>query len=304
MRARSILLVSSLALLSLTSIAAANPPAPVGGGGPSASAPAYDPTADYKAGIDAMLKNDYRAANRHFDNVLNALPRDSNVLLLSGLAKAGANDMRGAQRAYERSVRADQKNVDARRELGLLYAKNGDAKKAGQELAALKTQLTACNSACPNADKLKVAVNALETAIATPKPAAAAPSSMIFANAKTGDASYLTAIGLVNTHRYEEAIAQLKTAELAFGPHPDVLTYLGFSNRKLGRLDEAERYYQAALKVAPEHKGATEYYGELKIERGDLAGAKQMLARLTEICAFGCAEEQELRRWLDAAERS
>ena len=53
--------------------------------------------------------------------------------------------------------------------------------------------------------------------------------------------------------------------------------------------------------VAPNHKGATEYFGELKVERGDLAGARQMLARLETICHFGCAEAEELRRWIDGA---
>ena len=48
------------------------------------------------------------------------------------------------------------------------------------------------------------------------------------------------------------------------------------------------------------HIGATEYYGELKVARGDVAGARLMLARLDKICAFGCADAEELRRWIDA----
>jgi len=79
-----------------------------------------------------------------------------------------------------------------------------------------------------------------------------------------------------------------------------VLTYLGFSNRKLGRYDVAENYYRQALAAAPNHKGATEYYGELLVERGDLAGAERMLARLDSLCTFGCAEAEELRRWVEA----
>ena len=51
-----------------------------------------------------------------------------------------------------------------------------------------------------------------------------------------------------------------------------MLTYLGFANRKLGHYDLAESYYRQALAAAPNHKGATEYYGEMMIERGDMAG--------------------------------
>ena len=94
---------------------------------------------------------------------------------------------------------------------------------------------------------------------------------------------------LRNEGRYEEAIASLERAQASFGAHPDILTYLGFANRKLHRYAIAERYYREALAAAPTHKGATEYYGELMVERGDIAGARTMLARLDSFCTFGCA---------------
>ncbi|MEM9575138.1 MAG: tetratricopeptide repeat protein, partial [Pseudomonadota bacterium] len=90
----------------------------------------------------------------------------------------------------------------------------------------------------------------------------------------------------------------------SFGPHPDVLTYIGFANRKMKRFDVAENYYQRALTVAPNHLGAIEYYGELKVERGDLQGAKAHLARLEKLCQFGCYEAEELRRWIAQAQSS
>ena len=73
----------------------------------------------------------------------------------------------------------------------------------------------------------------------------------------------------INEHRYQEAIDELQRAKATFGAHPDVLTYLGFASRKLHCYDVAEAYYRQALAVAPNHKGATEYYGELMVERGD-----------------------------------
>jgi tetratricopeptide (TPR) repeat protein len=115
-----------------------------------------------------------------------------------------------------------------------------------------------------------------------------------------GDAAYLVAVGLINEGKYEAAIASLQDAKATFGAHPDILTYLGFANRKLGRFDVAESYYRQALASAPTHRGATEYYGELMVERGNLKGAKHMLAKLEAQCSFGCAEADELRRWIDA----
>ena len=121
---------------------------------------------------------------------------------------------------------------------------------------------------------------------------------LLFASAAAGDHAYLDAVSLIHEGRYEQAIASLERARASFGAHPDILTYLGFANRKLHRYDVAERYYRAALAAAPRHKGATEYYGELMVERGNLAGARQMLAKLDTICTFGCAEAEELRQWI------
>ena len=39
------------------------------------------------------------------------------------------------------------------------------------------------------------------------------------------------------------------------------------------------------------------------VERGDLPGAKAMLAKLDNWCTFGCAEADELRRWIAAKGR-
>jgi tetratricopeptide (TPR) repeat protein len=124
------------------------------------------------------------------------------------------------------------------------------------------------------------------------------------AQAITADAVYVQAVSLINEKRYEEAIAQLDNALWAAGPHPDILTYLGFANRKLHKYDVAEGYYQAALSIAPKHRGALEYYGELKLERGNVAGAKAHLAQLETICGFGCHEADELRRWIKEAATS
>ena len=78
-----------------------------------------------------------------------------------------------------------------------------------------------------------------------------------------------------------------------------MLTYQGFANRKLGNYDVAISYYSAALKLAPDHRGANEYLGEYYVETGQTAKAKQQLVKLEKICAFGCEQAEELRRWID-----
>jgi tetratricopeptide (TPR) repeat protein len=177
----------------------------------------------------------------------------------------------------------------------------GDKAGAEATLAALQAKASACAETCPTAAELKVAVDAVAAALSGAPTASLAPDhSLVFASAKAGDALYLDAVAQINERRYEDAIGTLKAAQASFGPHPDILTYLGFANRKLKRFDVAESYYLAALAVAPSHRGATEYYGELMVERGDLAGARLKLAALDTQCRFGCAEAEELRRWIAA----
>ena len=276
-----------------------------GGGGavPSSSAPSYDPAAEYRKGVEALQANDFSAASRAFGRVVDAAPKNAYAFYMLGLAKAGQQDLKAARKAYEKAVKLDSAMVPARRELGVTLAKLGDPARAQAQLEELKAREATCAGSCAQSADLKAAVGAVEAAIATPAPTAGLDSapSLLFASAAAGDGAYLEAVGLINEGRYDAAIASLRRAEAAFGPHPDVLTYLGFANRKLGRLDVAEGYYQAALAAAPSHRGATEYYGELKVERGDLAGAEAMLAQLETMCRFGCAEAEELRRWIDAA---
>jgi tetratricopeptide (TPR) repeat protein len=302
---RNALLASTAAFALLTTMGTVLADGGGGGGGgfslPSESAPRYDPTKDYQAGIAALQANNFEEADRLFTRVLRETPRDVPTLLLSGAAKTGKNDLRGALGAYERALRANRNHIMARREYAVTLVKLGDRDKATAELNTLKERATTCAETCRDAAELKTAITAVETALApSGSTSLEIAPSMDFAPAGTADQAYLDAIGLINEARYVDALDSLEAARFALGPHPDVLTYLGFTYRKMGDYAMAETYYQQALAIAPDHLGATEYYGELKVERGDLAGARQMLARLDALCTFGCPQAEELRRWIEA----
>jgi tetratricopeptide (TPR) repeat protein len=297
---QTVIFASLLLAASSTSLIAAG-----GGGGgggfsaPSESAPRYDPAEEYRKGIAALQAKDFKAAKTAFDRVTSAAPKDANSQYLAGLSREGLNDWKGARKNFERAAKLDPSLIRAWRELGVSNARLGDAAKASAVIAGLKAKAGTCGTTCPQASELAEATKAVEAALAGKPTAAVSPSqSLLFAS--TGDAFYLEAVSLINERRYDDAIASLKSAQGAFGPHPDILTYLGFANRKLGRFDQAETYYRAALSVAPHHRGATEYYGELMVERGDLVGARAKLAELDTQCRFGCYEAEELRRWIVA----
>jgi tetratricopeptide (TPR) repeat protein len=274
---------------------------------PSVSAPSYDPAVEYAKGIEAMKLGKFKDAEKAFDRVLSVNPKHAQTNFLAGLARAEQGNIKGARRYYEKAVKNDDNMIRAHQELAITHVKLGETDKAKTILETLKQRATACADTCPQAADLRAAVPAVEAAI-TPTPAAASPttqtqnnSDLLVVSAEKGDRAYLDAVALINEKQYEAAIVQLNLSSQQFGPHPDILTYLGFANRKLGRFDIAEDYYRQALAAAPNHLGATEYYGELMLERGDLAGAQRMLSKLENTCGFGCAQADELRRWIIAA---
>ena len=99
----------------------------------------------------------------------------------------------------------------------------------------------------------------------------------------------------IKAEKYDQAIKQLQAANDTSSA--DWNNLMGYSLRKKQPPDlvGAEKYYQAALKIDPNHRGALEYYGMLKLINNDLTGAEALLARLDKICTFGCEEYSDLK---------
>lgn len=273
-----------------------------GGGGmdmPSQSMPSYDPAAEYSKGAAAYQAKDYKTAASAFKRVVDAVPKHAPAQYLLGSSYLQLGDAKKAKKPLEAAVKQDPTMVDAQRDLGIAYATLGEAAKAAAQREALSAMKTACGAGCATSASLDAALAALDAALAG-RPQALGPTRPLLPSSET-DQAYVEAVGLINEGRYETAIATLEAAVWSAGPHPDLLTYLGFANRKLHRYDAARAWYEEALAIAPTHRGALEYYGELKLELGDAAGARAHLARLDALCGFGCQQADELRGWIERA---
>lgn len=104
---------------------------------------------------------------------------------------------------------------------------------------------------------------------------------------------YIQAKVLAKDGQYAKALTMLK--QLNMPKSANVLTYIGFTTRKLGRVDEGMGYYKQALAIKPTHKGANEYLGEAYLQKGDLASAKKQLVKLASICGTSCEEYLDLK---------
>jgi tetratricopeptide (TPR) repeat protein len=109
--------------------------------------------------------------------------------------------------------------------------------------------------------------------------------------------AYEAAVVLIKAGKYDEGIVKLKAIKAS---NPDIDNELGYAYRKSGKWDDAVRHYEAALKVDPGHVGALEYYGEYFVWKGDLAKARDHLAKIEKACGSkSCSGYKELASAID-----
>lgn len=265
-----------------------------------------DPARAYQAGLSALQAHDYGEAIRQFRTVRRSMPRDGAVNYVLGLAYLGNADTANARRAFERASEAADAPAATWLQLGLIYIELGDRTRAQAQRDALAQLLSACDAGCGAARRAQLQaahdqLNAVLEAQTAPS-ANPATTGWNFPSLEEGRLAYAEAVGHINQERYDEALDALARARAAVGPNADILNYMGFASRKVGRLDEALSFYRQALRLEPNHLGATEYLGELYLQMGDLERATSQLAQLDRLCTYGCAQREELQHWIEHAQ--
>lgn len=124
----------------------------------------------------------------------------------------------------------------------------------------------------------------------------ATPGHAAMGDPAPNDPPWLTAARAdLKAQRFEQMAEALRAANATSSA--DWHNLLGYALRKKTPPDltAAEVHYKRALEIEPKHRLALEYYGELFLMKGDLAGAEAMLARLDKACFFGCEELRDLK---------
>ena len=111
------------------------------------------------------------------------------------------------------------------------------------------------------------------------------------------DSIYAHGRNLARAGQYNDAIRVLYLASDQSDPR--VLNYLGYSNRKLGNMDNALKYYHAAVASNPDFSLVREYLGEAYIQLGMLEKAREQLTQIERICgAQTCREYSMLSKYM------
>lgn len=266
-----------------------------GGSGDLSQAQTIDPVVEYKKGVKYLQAEKYRKAEKAFRKVLKVDRKNPATNYALGLAYLGQDKFKKAVKGFSKALKYDPEMIEAMGRLGYAYNKLGESALAAEQKQLLLDKQTACGE-CDKATAIAEAITIIDGSSAN------LYDLNDLLNTGAADLAYINAVGLINRGDYSQALSLLATAAKAFGPHPDILTYQGFANRKMGLSAKAYIFYQAALTVDPNHRGANEYLGEFFVETGDLPAAKDQLAKLNDICQFGCEEAEELNRWIIAAE--
>ena len=90
---------------------------------------------------------------------------------------------------------------------------------------------------------------------------------------------------------YFQAFTKLEKAHKKNKKDPDILNYMGFTSRKIGNFEVAEKFYLQGLSIKPNHNGINEYLGELYVQTNRIDKANERLAILKNC---NCDEYKEL----------
>src|SRR6266850_2444098 len=84
----------------------------------------------------------------------------------------------------------------------------------------------------------------------------------------------------------------------------DAYNWLGYATRKNGNPSASLPLYQKALAIDPKHRGAHEYIGEAYLMLDNLPKAKEHLSALNSLCMITCGEYRDLKRAVEAYEKT
>src|SRR5215471_18330287 len=121
---------------------------------------------------------------------------------------------------------------------------------------------------------------------------------------KSEDPEYASAVQAIDAKQYARAIPMLENVVKRDSQNADAYNWLAYATRKNGDVKAAIPIYQKALAIDPKHLGAHEYIGEAYLQLDDLANAKEHLKRLDKLCFFSCEQYRDLKKAVEAYEKS
>jgi tetratricopeptide (TPR) repeat protein len=122
--------------------------------------------------------------------------------------------------------------------------------------------------------------------------------------AKPDDPQYTAAVKAIKAREYAKAVPLLEGVISRDAKNADAYNWLAYATRQNGNVSGAIPIYEKALAIDPKHKGAHEYIGEAYLMLDNLPKAKEHLRTLDTLCFFSCSEYRDLKKAVEAYEKS
>jgi tetratricopeptide (TPR) repeat protein len=121
---------------------------------------------------------------------------------------------------------------------------------------------------------------------------------------KPVDPDYTAAVRAIKLDKFAEAIPLLQRVVGRDSRNADAFNWLAYATRRTGDPAGSVPLYLKALAIDPKHRGAHEYIGEAYLMLGNVAKAKEHLARLNSLCFLPCSEYTDLKKALEQYEKT
>jgi len=117
-------------------------------------------------------------------------------------------------------------------------------------------------------------------------------------------AEYTAGVQAIEAKNYARAISLLEVAVQRTPEDADAWNWLAYATRRNGDPAKSIPLYEKALAIDSRHLGAHEYIGEAYLALDNLPKAKEHLARLNRLCLFSCEQYRDLKKAVEAYEKS
>jgi tetratricopeptide (TPR) repeat protein len=118
------------------------------------------------------------------------------------------------------------------------------------------------------------------------------------------DPDYTAAVKAIRASRFSVAIPLLEGVVARDDENADAYNWLAYATRRNGDPARAVAIYEKALAIDPRHRGAHEYLGEAYLALDNVPKAREHLAVLDKLCLFSCSEYRDLKKAVEAYEKS
>jgi tetratricopeptide (TPR) repeat protein len=118
------------------------------------------------------------------------------------------------------------------------------------------------------------------------------------------DPDYTAAVRAIKLDKFAEAIPLLQRVVGRDSSNADAFNWLAYATRRNGDPAASLPLYEKALAIDSKHRGAHEYIGEAYLMLGNVAKAKEHLARLNSLCFLPCSEYTDLKKAVEQYEKT